>query len=262
MTRALILAAGQGKRLRPLTNKKPKCLVELGNKSLLTRQINTLRRCNINDIAIVTGYRSTCIEVLGFKTYKNWKYKTTNMVASLFSAIPFLDSAKDADVVISYGDIVYEDKNLLALLDCPDEIAIMVDSKWIDLWSVRMSDPLKDAETLKLDNNNYITELGKKPTSYTQIQGQYTGLIKFRSDMIKRLINFYKSLDRNIFYANKNFDNMYMTTFLQLLIDDNWKAKAVIVKSGWLEVDSLEDLNKYKSLLIQDRLSVFYATED
>ena len=260
MTRALILAAGEGKRLRPLTNKQPKCLIELGGQSLLMRQINTLKQSNIHDIAIVTGHYSTCIETLGFNTYKNFNYETTNMVASLFSAIPFFEKSKE-DVVISYGDIVYETKNLRALLECTDEIAIMIDKKWLDLWSVRMSNPLQDAETLKLDDDNYITELGKKPTDFNQIQGQYTGLMKFRPDTIKRLINFYQSSDRKLSYDNNSFDNMYMTTLLQLLIDSGWKAKAVIVNHGWLEVDSLEDLNNYTTLLAQDKLSTLYNME-
>ena len=55
MTRALILAAGKGNRLRPLTDDKPKCLVPLFGKSLLERQINTLEDVGIVNIHIATG---------------------------------------------------------------------------------------------------------------------------------------------------------------------------------------------------------------
>ena len=98
------------------------------------------------------------------------------------------------------------------LLDCDDDIAIMIDLKWLDLWNARMDNPLEDAETLVMDKNHYIIELGRKPKSYNQIHGQYTGLIKIKSNKTKKLIEFYKSLDRNASYDNKNFDNMYMTT--------------------------------------------------
>ena len=66
MTRALILAAGQGTRLRPLTNDKPKCLIPLLGKSLLERQVDTLKKSGVTNIHIATGYRSDQIESLGF----------------------------------------------------------------------------------------------------------------------------------------------------------------------------------------------------
>jgi CTP:phosphocholine cytidylyltransferase-like protein len=55
--KAIILAAGRGKRLNPLTDKIPKAMVKLFGKSLLEWQINVFRNCNINDISIVTGYK-------------------------------------------------------------------------------------------------------------------------------------------------------------------------------------------------------------
>ncbi|MDC0897204.1 NTP transferase domain-containing protein [Desulfobacterota bacterium] len=92
--RALILAAGQGTRLRPLTNDLPKILVELCNKTLLERQISTLRKAGISDIAIATGHRGELIEKLGFNCYYNTNYKTTNMVNSLFNALPFIEKKR------------------------------------------------------------------------------------------------------------------------------------------------------------------------
>ena len=62
---AIILAAGQGTRLRPLTDDKPNCLVELNNKSLLERQISVLNRCGVYNIRVASGYRSDQIEALG-----------------------------------------------------------------------------------------------------------------------------------------------------------------------------------------------------
>ena len=92
--RALILAAGEGSRLRPLTENKPKALVELCNKSLLERQVATLKIAGISDIAIATGYRGEQIQKLGFDCYHNPDYASTNMVNSLFNALPFLNSIK------------------------------------------------------------------------------------------------------------------------------------------------------------------------
>ena len=58
---AIILAAGEGKRLRPLTNNTPKCLVNLFGKSLLQQQIETFRSCKIDDISVVTGHLNQMI---------------------------------------------------------------------------------------------------------------------------------------------------------------------------------------------------------
>ena len=256
MTRALILAAGQGMRLRPLTDDKPKCLVPLLGKSLLERQIHTLHEAGVKDIHIATGYRADQIEALGFPTTLNERYATTNMVATLFSALDFIN--KRGDLIIAYGDIVYQSNNLEALLACPDEIALMIDAKWRDLWSLRLENPLEDAETLIMDQAGFVTELGKKPESYDQIEGQYTGLIKIRADKIADFVNFYDQLDRGGLYDGKDFDNMYMTSLLQFLIDADWKAKAVIVENGWLEVDSVEDLEHYETLAKEQRLNAFY----
>ncbi|EPJ48870.1 MAG: nucleotidyl transferase [Osedax symbiont Rs2] len=256
MTRALILAAGQGTRLRPLTNDKPKCLVPLLGKTLLSRQIQTLDQAGITDILIATGYQAKKIEKLGYPTSYNPRYSTTNMVESLFTAIDFI--SQGGDLVIGYGDIVYQPENLAALLACDNDIALMIDAKWRDLWALRIENPLDDAETLLINSEGFVTELGKKPDNYEQIQGQYTGLIKIRSDKIDDFVSFYRELNRKVEYDHKDFDNMYMTSFLQLLIDAGWQAKAVVVNSGWLEGDTVEDLMQYENMSKAGQLGKFY----
>ena len=59
--KAIILAAGEGKRLRPLTDDRPKTMVKLFGMSLLERQIITLNNCGINDIVVVGGYKDETI---------------------------------------------------------------------------------------------------------------------------------------------------------------------------------------------------------
>ena len=154
--RALILAAGQGTRLRPLTNDLPKILVELCNKTLLERQISTLKKAGISDIAIATGYRGELIKKLGFNCYHNVNYKTTNMVNSLFNALPFIE--KKGDLIISYGDIVYEVDNLKKILASNAEVGVVIDKAWLNCWKLRFDDPLSDAESLIVDSDCQIRE--------------------------------------------------------------------------------------------------------
>ena len=252
MTRALILAAGQGTRLQPHTIDKPKCLVPLLGHSLLERQAAVLRASGIKDIHVAAGYRADQIERLGFSVSINPRFASTNMVASLFSAQAFIE--QPGDLLIAYGDIIYQQDNLDKLLACDDEIALMIDRQWRRYWELRIDDPLQDAETLIMDGDGYVTELGKKPKDYTDIQGQYTGLIKIRGDKIPDFIAFYRGLDRSARYDGKDFDNMYMTSFLQALINAGWKAKACLVDNGWLETDTVEDLALYEAMARDGRL--------
>ena len=83
---AIILAAGKGERLRPLTNDKPKCLVELFGKSLLEWQIETFQNSGITDITVVSGYKSDLINFPETTILKNEKYNSTNMAETLFCA--------------------------------------------------------------------------------------------------------------------------------------------------------------------------------
>ena len=104
----IILAAGQGKRLSPLTNNKPKCMVDLFGKTLLEWQVSAFKKCGITDISVVTGYRSELIDLPGLEFFQNKKFETTNMVESLFCASEKLNKS----TIVSYGDIIFEEKVL------------------------------------------------------------------------------------------------------------------------------------------------------
>jgi len=257
MTCCLILAAGEGTRLRPLTDSLPKALVPLLNKPLIMHQIETLEKSGIDNIKIVTGYKSEKLENLGYPTIKNNLFNRTNMVESLFCARNFLKESKE-DILISYGDIVYEKKNLEIVLDTIGDIVVMVDDGWLTLWSERNEDPLNDAETLKFNKEGYIYEIGKKPKSIDDIESQYTGLIKISREKVNSLIAFYDSLERETKYDQRPFEQMYMTTFLQLLIEGSWSVKPAHINHGWLEVDTLEDLMLYELLSKELRLDVLW----
>jgi len=261
MKSCLILAAGEGKRLQPLTKDSPKGLVSLIGKSLISRQINNLNTLGIKNIAIVTGYKAEKFNTFQCKTFYNKFFNITNMVESLFIARSFLESAQE-DIFISYGDIVYEKKNLQIVMDTPGDIVVMVDDSWVDLWSLRNEDPLNDAETLKYGEKGQIIELGKKPKSMNEIKGQYTGLIKISYHKIKELIDFYDQINRSLLYDGRSFKQMYMTSFLQLLIEAGWKIMPAKVNNGWLEVDTVKDIQLYERLSAEGKLDFLWKKDD
>lgn len=238
--KAVILAAGQGTRLRPLTNDKPKCLVEVAGKPLLEHQLAVMHACGLRDIHIVGGYRADQLDRPELTLHINARFAETNMVATLFAAETIM--ANESDLIIAYGDIVYEPDVLRKLMACDAPVALAVDLEWHRYWAARMDDPLSDAETLKLTDQNRIIELGKKPKSLDDVQGQYTGLIKIRADHVRKLSEIWRGLDTVGPYDGKDRDNMFMTSFLQHLIDSGWDTRAVFIENGWAEVDCQADL--------------------
>lgn len=180
--KSIILAAGEGTRLRPLTNEIPKALVSFHGRSLLDYQIETLHSCEINNIVVVCGYRGDKILRKDIKLIENKEYLKTNMLYSLFCA----EDEMNSDLIISYGDIVYSKEILMSLIMSKAPYAITVDLLWRELWEMRMSDPLMDAESLKMNDKGYIVELGKQPESFDDIQGQYMGLIKIAFPFVKK----------------------------------------------------------------------------
>jgi L-glutamine-phosphate cytidylyltransferase len=255
--RAIILAAGEGTRLRPYTLDRPKCLVPLAGRPLLEWQLDALHAAGIDDITVVTGYRADQIRARGCATVHNADFATTNMVASLMCADALLDGSDD--VVVCYGDLAYEPRLVRALSESSGPVAITVDREWRRLWELRMPDPLADAETLRLDAAGNVVELGRKPTSYADIQGQYMGLIGIRRAIAPKLVDVYRSLDTGPHYEGRDRANMYMTSFLQYLIDDVTPVAAVVVDGGWLEVDTIADLETYEALYAQGRLRDYCA---
>ncbi len=238
--KVIILAAGEGKRLQPLTNNLPKCMVELNGKPILYHQIECLRRNGIIDINVCVGYARNKINCDSVKYYYNPEFSKTNMVYTLFCAKELLNS--DDDILISYGDIVYNDKVLNTIVNDKSKIGVVVDRNWFDYWSERMENPLDDAETLKIDEQGYIYELGKKPTSYDEIEGQYMGLLKLTGHGVSIFKKVFHDAIKQGEILGKPVENAYMTDFLQHIIEQNYLVQSVPVASDWVEIDTINDL--------------------
>jgi choline kinase len=241
--KAIILAAGEGKRLRPLTNDKPKSLVEIWGKSLLTRQLDQLAIFGITDITVVTGYCKAQIEKLAVACVFNEQYDSTNMVFSLSKMLSNLLQCKANNTLILYGDIAYSDAHLASLIDSSSdaEMVVLGNTDWFELWSQRLEDPLTDAETFQFDENLQLQDIGKIPDSLSQVQAQYMGMIKVETPFLTRLLADY--------IKNCNSDkskNMYMTNLIQE-VANNHKVQVELVAGSWIEIDTIDDYNLYAS---------------
>ena len=238
--KAILLVAGEGTRLRPYTLDCPKCMVKVDGVSLLDRQLSVLKSQDVNDIILVGGYKSEMLQGKGSKLKINPRYYETNMVWTLFCA----EDEMEGDVIISYGDIVYSKEILQAIMKSNADIAVTVDKDWETYWRARNEDPLDDAETLKLDPEGQIIEIGQKPRSLSEIEGQYMGLIKLSAKGVTQLKNIFKKIvENNELLFNKSIENAYMTDLLQTAINENIPVQSVPVFSGWVEVDTVSDLH-------------------
>lgn len=255
--RILILSAGQGARLRPYTDEKPKCLVPLLGRPLLEHQLEVIKKCGVDDVYLVTGYAQGALSGYGRGQFHNPDYATTNMVASLFAAEALFDGADD--IIIAYSDIVYESRVLRALIESPTGVVTVIDRKWRDLWRARMDDPLTDAETLKITSDGRLIEIGKKPSSFEEIEGQYIGMTKVSREAQSEFCKFYHSLDKSAIYDGRPYANMYMTSLLQMLIDAGYPIMTASIECGWLEVDTPQDLHAYERMYRAGDLAALWS---
>ncbi len=251
--KTIILAAGQGTRLRPLTDDRPKCMVEVNGMSIIRRQLEVMKECGIKeeDITVIGGYKVDVLRKELVDTQvtviKNEQFETTNMVCSLMCAREIME--KEQDILISYGDIMYSAEVLRKVLDSQTDASVIVDDGWESYWRRRNDNPLDDAETLMFDQDDYLLEIGQKTDDIKKVMSQYIGLMRFRNAGLKAVLDTateaQKRSDNGIelWRTTRNYAKMYMTDLLQGMIDEKYKLKAVHINRGWYEVDDVEDLH-------------------
>lgn len=250
----IILAAGQGTRLRPLTDQQPKCLVPVAGKPILTRVLDVAKTCGIRDVVVVGGYFANQLQRFDVKLVLNPAFDRTNMVRSLFCAEAHFGDG----FVLSYGDIFYRPDVLSAVCEADEPIAVAVDQDWEAYWKRRFEDPLLDAETLRMQAGR-IVEIGGKPNSIGDIQSQYIGLLGFDAHGVQLIREALRTAEAEEAQSKLSFgralsvDAMYMTDFLQGIIDRGVRVAPVPIHGGWAEIDSLADLALAEQLIKEGR---------
>lgn len=247
--KAIILAAGKGTRLKKYTKNQPKGMLEFSNKTLIQRQIDIYRELGINDIIIVTGYKSQKISYQGIKYYHNSKYSSTNMLESFILAREEFDD----DIIVSYSDIIFEKNILMKLIRSKSKIVVTVDLNWKKYWLERYDTFKYDLEGLKIDKNGYIIDIGDPKPIINDIDGRYIGLLKFKKNILKKINRIY---DENKFiYWNKPwgrskhfFQKAYFTDLIYMIIKENISVSALKISSGWLEFDTNQDYERMINL--------------
>jgi len=232
--KAIILAAGVGSRIKPLTDNCPKTLLKVGDNTILEMMISRIQDCGINDIIIVVGhlkeqikdYVKTKFPDLNASFVINDKYAETNTGYSLMLVKDFI---QDSGFIKFDADVVFDKEILKKLIECEHESCLCID-KDINL----------DAEEIKviIDNQNRILKANKAVNPKDAV-GESIGIDKISKETAKLL---FKELEL-MMQDKKNHEEYYEGAY-ERLIEKNVPFYALDISGlNWVEIDTRKDFD-------------------
>lgn len=240
--KAIILAAGMGTRLRPLTNMTPKCLVSVNGKPMLEYQLDGLAQAGLKECVLVVGYRASQISHRIGSNYRgiaisyveNPLFQQTNNLYSLWLARDYLDD----DIVLLEGDLLFEDDVIRKLIQHRALSVAVVDRyrATMDGTVIVAENNIADAMILKVDQGpqfNYQSAL-KTVNIYKLCQPDMRDLV------IPALTH---CVDEEC------TDQYYEVIFADLIAQNRLQMSVLGMDSmKWAEVDTMEDLSAAEKL--------------
>lgn len=231
---AIILAAGLSKRLRPLTDNTPKCLLKVGGKTILEITISNLLRNNIDDVIMVTGYREYMIKDYLKSNYPDIKityltngdYENNNNSYSLWMTKDYIKG----ECILMDSDILFDYRVISKLLLSPQN----------DCLAVRRDHVLGEEEIkVIIDSSNKIQHIGKH-LDVSKSYGESIGIERFSYGFFSKLG---EVLERKI-VKEKNVNEFYEASFQELYDKGNAMYAIDVSEYKCIEIDFPEDLQK------------------
>lgn len=178
--KAVILAAGQGTRIRSVHGERPKCLISAGRQTILDHQLKALSTAGVDEVAIVVGYEKeqiinhvgTRYDHIGLMIdfIENRVFASTNNIYSLWCARKWI---RNESFICLNADVIFEPEILESALQGPAQISMIVDPEWRD-------------ETMKvIISGDRVIRMSKK-ISRDEFHGTYIGVTTFRRPASKR----------------------------------------------------------------------------
>ncbi len=230
--RAIILSAGQGSRLLPLTADRPKCLIDFSGKSLIAWQIEMLSRAGIDDFHIVTGFKTDMVEAELEKLRRDDRQITIHFnpffkVADNLGSCWIVRDVMDQDFVILNGDtLVSEDIAQRVQQNSEWPICVTVDVK-----------PEYDSDDMKVSRQgDKLTAIGKTLTAQ-QSNAESIGFLAFRGDGAE----LFREKVRQMMRTPAGVENWYLKA-IDSLAPEGKVGTASIEGKDWAEVDYLNDV--------------------
>lgn len=175
MTHAILLSAGKARRLSPLTDTKPKCLINIGGRTLLEWQLRAIAACGIRSVTVVAGFESRSVEAVLKVTSLpliadcvfNPFYDVADNIGSCWAARHLIDD----DVVLMNGDTLFDRRILEHVLrEAVDPITVTIDRKGT-----------YDSDDMKVEiENGRLVRIGKNLTG--KIDGESIGMLRFKGE--------------------------------------------------------------------------------
>ena len=246
--KAIIVAAGMGRRLNPYTDDRPKCMVPVAGKPILQRQVDALRAHGVDDVIVVRGYLGDRITVDGLRFYENPRFRENNILASLMYAASELDE----EFVFSYSDIVFHPDVVGTLMATKGEAALVIDRQWMRAYEGRTEHPVPEAELASVEGGR-VMRVGKRAVPQEQAVGEFIGLARFSGAIGKLMRNEYVRLDKELaggpFGNAPRFEVAYLTDMLNHLIERGSEMRPAFIDEQWREIDTTQDLERAERVI-------------
>ena len=229
--KAVILAAGQGTRIRSVHGEHPKCLIEVDNATILDHQLDALSKCGITDVTIVVGYEKEQIinHVRGRKRgvqrvhfVENPAFAITNNIYSLWLA---LDWVRGDSFIVLNADVIFDADVLGRAVQANAPISMIVDASWRD-------------ETMKvIIHGDRVIQMSKQ-IPREQFNGTYIGITIFSKDIQSR---FFGKMTSAISAGRVN---EFFNVAVQELVDEGVHVGYTSTGGlAWAEIDDPNDLS-------------------
>ena len=245
--RAILLAASRGAKLGPLTEQRPKCMIDVRGEPLLQRLVRTINESGLRDVTVVRGYRKEAIALAGIETIDNDRYDETGEAASLACAHDRLDGP----CLISYGDILFRRHVLDGLLAAAGDIVTVVDARRradssrapdraVD-W-VRCSRPFTGSY---LDDDRVILEaIRSDAAGADDAHGEFIGLTKLSEDGAALVRSALDAMSED-----GTLDSADLPALFARLIAQGAVIDTLYITGHWLDVDDAFDLASLRNLV-------------
>ena len=249
--KAILIAAGMGRRLSPYTDDRPKCLVEVAGRTLLHRQLDSYREVGVTEFHIVRGYRGHQLQAAladepGVHFIDNPDFARNNILTSFMYAAAVMEGG----FFCSYGDIVYRPEVVAALAQSPHDLSLVVDPFWEDTYLGRDAHPIAEAELTAVQGGR-VTRVGKQAVPVAQAAGEFIGLWRASARAAGALRELYERRlaelgpDRPYGRAPR-LQVAYVTDLLNDLIGQGVPIHSVEIQTpdAWREIDTVQDLER------------------
>nr|HEX4316923.1 phosphocholine cytidylyltransferase family protein [Kofleriaceae bacterium] len=257
-TRAIVIAAGRGKRLGAHTDDVPKCMVQVGARPILGWVWAALKAAGVDELVVIRGYRGDVLEpfvrglVPKVTFVDNTEWQTNNVLLSLACARAWLDRP----TYLTYSDIIFTPAVAEAAAASDAEIGLVIDREFRTIYEGRTQHPLDEGEVADLMPDGTVARVGKRALPPADAIGEFIGLTKLGErgaatvrNALDALAKRFDGRDGEPFQRAATYRNAYLTDLWQELIDRGVHVDPVLVAGQWREIDTEQDLDRARVLV-------------